>query len=335
MFSCYVLTEMEKKIERMYKDKNILSPTDLDIQNVANLFNVKVDFSEGPQRAVWDEEFSVIFLNPNHPVEKQKEVFFHELGHPILHCGDQTKIRNSHFRELQEAQANQFQLYAAIPFFMLKDLELPPYEYEIINTIKTVFKVPESLATKRLEQIKRRIYQSKMDNFIFEERIAESEHNYLIKESFPLLEDLFSEEEINSYLKPKMKKKPKLYYDFIDGKPYPIWYCLDVNRGEVNWRKELHLHPIDADFEIYQINDFVNQESDAPVSSEIVLHHSHPNDFAIDLNPLKKKLLFYDLDPYNIRRFVIDASILEHVLQLDIFTTKLNQRVQLPCQKLT
>src|SRR5689334_14681066 len=129
MLSGYSRTDLEKNVERMFKERGILSPSDLDIHDVAKVFNVHIDFSlkEGPQRAIWDDYDSVIFLNPDHSEEKQRELFFHELGHPLLHCGNQILMNNKSFRDLQESQANQFQLYAAIPFFMLKQLELPPY----------------------------------------------------------------------------------------------------------------------------------------------------------------------------------------------------------------
>jgi Zn-dependent peptidase ImmA (M78 family) len=163
MLSGYTPTETERKVEMLYKERKILAPSDLEIPKVARLFNVHVNYSRGPQRAIWDEDTSVIFINPNQTEEKQREVFFHELCHPLMHCGDQTNMHYKSFRDLQEFQANQFQLYAAIPFYMLKDLDLPVYEYQIINVIRVTFKIPLSLAKKRWDQIKRRILQAQID----------------------------------------------------------------------------------------------------------------------------------------------------------------------------
>jgi Zn-dependent peptidase ImmA (M78 family) len=328
LLSGYNLTEIERKVEKLYKEKDILTPSDLTIKNVAEKFNVHLDFSDGPQRAIWEDDFSVIFLNPNLPEERQREVFYHELAHPIMHCGDQTKMKNKTFRDLQEAQANLFQLYAAIPFFMLQQLELPAYEYQIIELIKNVFKVTPAFAKKRLEQIKRRIIQNKMDHGFL--KAIEPNKLYGIKESFTLIEDLFTTDEIHSFFTPKKKKKPVVYYDISQGKPVQLWYCINVERGEVNWSMDAHRFPIDAEFELTPINEFVNKDYDAPITlAELKLLPSYPNDFAIDLKTLKRVLLFYDVDPYNIRRFVIDANHLEQLLQLDIFSTKLCNYQQL------
>jgi Zn-dependent peptidase ImmA (M78 family) len=336
VFSSYKLTEMEKKIEELYKKKNILIPSDLNINNVADKFKIELDFSvpEGPQRAIWDDELTVIFLNPEQSEENQRKVFFHELGHPIMHCGNQNGQMKKTFREFQEAQANQFQLYAAIPFFMLNSLELPRYEYQIVELIKNVFIVPESLAKKRLEQIKRRILQSIIDKSSINQIVAEKKEMYESMISYPLLEDIFSPLEIKQYFTKPSKRKNKVYFDSRQDRVIPVWYCIEVQRGEVNWGKDFNLFPIDADFEFVPITEMNNQESDV-LTLELFLHPSYPNDFAIDIKQLKKKLRFYDIDPYNIKRFIIPANILEEKLQLDLFTSKLNQRTELSFHNLT
>jgi Zn-dependent peptidase ImmA (M78 family) len=328
VLSGYKLTEMEKKIEKLYKENGILTPSDLSIQNLSNVFNVKVDLSingsKQEQRAIWTDDLTVIFLDPDQPEEKQREVFFHEFGHPLLHIGNQMKMKNKTFRDLQEAQANQFQLYAAIPFFMLQELELPEYENQIIHIIKSVFKVTEALARKRLEQIKRRILQSKMDtSFYFQEVVAKKETDETM-ETYPMLEDFFSPQEIKNYFAPRQKTKSIVYFDYQNEKPVPLRYCIEFSPGEVNWGKDFKLFAIDSDFELVHLKEFSSKEADAPVS-ELFLHPSHPNDFAIDLKVLRKKLKFFDVDPYNINRFIINANQLESLLELNIFRSRLLQ----------
>lgn len=57
------------------------------------------------------------------------------------------------FRELQERDANNFTMYAALPYFLLKDYDfIDPY---LIHDLATDFKVTEELCIKRIEQIKR------------------------------------------------------------------------------------------------------------------------------------------------------------------------------------
>jgi Zn-dependent peptidase ImmA (M78 family) len=324
VLSGYTLTDIEQKIESLYNERNILNPSDLSIQNVSEKFNVTVDFSfnGGPQRAIWDDDFSLIFLDPDSPEEEQRYVFFHELGHPLLHCGNQREMNNGTFREFQEFQANQFQLYAAVPFFMLKQLELPPYDYQIIELIKHVFRVPTRLAKKRLDQIKRRIFQKQMDTNLY--TIAKLRQPYGLRECFPQFEDLFTENEIKTIFAPKSDKKIKLYFDYLEGKPIPIWYCIEVNRGEINWSKKTHLFPIDIEYELVPLSEFQNKENDAH-AVELKLLPSYPNEFAIDLKELKKQLIYFDIDPYNVRRFIIDPGHLEQLLQLDLFSSCLKQ----------
>jgi Zn-dependent peptidase ImmA (M78 family) len=323
VLSSYIPTELEKKIEKMYKEKGILSPKDLEIINVSKMFNVKIDLSINgqPQRAIWDDDTSVIFLDPNHQEEKQREIFFHELGHPLLHCGNQSKMKSNAFRELQESQAKQFQIYASIPFFMLSDLDIPAYESQIINLIRTEFKVTRSFAKKRLEQIKRRIFQTKMDYELSKMEVAEPALPYEINDYSPQLEDLFTPQEITQYFPTTRHYTQKTKVFFSDTE---MWYTIEFNRGDINWGEKFKLFPIDASIEFIHINEFNLKDNDAPVS-ELFLHHSHPNDFAIDLKELKKKLKFYDVDPYNIRRLVIPVQDLEQLLQLDIVSGQLDK----------
>lgn len=324
MLGLYKLTELERKVENLYREKGLLNPSDLEIKKIAKALDIHIDYStsEGPQRAIWDDETAVIFLNPNLPERTKRDIFFHELSHPLMHCGDQSIMKNTSFRELQEFQANQFRLYAAIPFFMLKELKLPKYENQIIHFIERVFNVSHNLAKQRFEQIKRRIIQSHLDGCYVE---YESDEEYpSTSPSYPLLEDLFSPGEIKLFQlnKPK-KKKNKVYYDTLDGKVIPLWYTIEIDRGEINWSKKLKRFPIDATFELVPISEFKEYETDAPIpATNLVLHPSKPNDFCVQLHSLKEMLFFFDVDPYNIRRLIINVQDLERLLQLTILNDK-------------
>lgn len=173
MFETYQKTDLEMLLESLYMKHGILSPTDLSIENVAKKLNIHVEFMEGAREvALWDEEDAVIFLNPNKPTSIMRKIFFHELCHPIRHYGDQVGFIDS-FISLQEQQANQFMLYAAMPFFMIKQLEMPPTENHLSSLLAFVFDVPLKLANKRVEQINRRIQQSYLDN-----QIKKQQSNY-------------------------------------------------------------------------------------------------------------------------------------------------------------
>jgi Zn-dependent peptidase ImmA (M78 family) len=164
MFELYEKTPLESWLEKLYIEKGIFTPEDLEIEHIAKSFGFKIIYINGaPERAIWDEEDAIIFLKPNQSEESLREKFFHELCHPLRHYGDQTTMKVKTFRDLQEIQANQFQLYAAIPFYMLKTLEPVKFEHQLISQIQNAFKISDTLVKRRIDQIKRRIFQAKSD----------------------------------------------------------------------------------------------------------------------------------------------------------------------------
>ncbi|UOE54947.1 ImmA/IrrE family metallo-endopeptidase [Cytobacillus oceanisediminis] len=163
MFKYYTKTELELIIESIYRENDILTPSDLTIKKLERTFKVNVCFLDNaPNRAIWEEEFAVIFLKPKMPNKEIRSLLFHEIGHPFRHIGSQEE-QTELFRALQEAQADVFQLYAAIPIFMLEQLDIPPTEGDFINLIEETFQINRELAIKRMEQIKARIWCNKLD----------------------------------------------------------------------------------------------------------------------------------------------------------------------------
>ena len=63
------------------------------------------------------------------------------------------------FLELQEAQANRFTMYAALPFFMFRDVNFE--EENLVSKLSKQFNVTEQLVQKRLEQVYNRIYSNR------------------------------------------------------------------------------------------------------------------------------------------------------------------------------
>ncbi|MNI54719.1 hypothetical protein D3C73_1096290 [compost metagenome] len=83
-------------------------------------------------------------------------IFFHELCHVLRHAGDQRHMTQQ-FKRAQEQEADQFVLYAAIPFFMFAKLPVPDQRQEAIAYLSEIFHVPLELAEQRLDQIQRRM----------------------------------------------------------------------------------------------------------------------------------------------------------------------------------
>lgn len=170
MYKQYQLTDLELWLEDLYKNNNLLSPEDLEIDNIAASLGINVEYLEDAvELAIWNEQKATIYLDPKKPITKIREIFFHELCHPLRHFGDQSFMSKNDFYKLQEIQANHFQLYAAMPFCMIKELPETQYESEMILLLQVTFGVSFNLAKKRFEQIKRRALQHQIDEVVIKE----------------------------------------------------------------------------------------------------------------------------------------------------------------------
>ncbi|WP_179232775.1 ImmA/IrrE family metallo-endopeptidase [Paenibacillus rigui] len=159
----YKPTDLETWISKKYQENGIHYASDLDIDHIASIFNITVKTTKGESKAIWDEDYSLILLHGYLTEEQKREHFFHELCHPIKHVGNQNSMPRA-FQELQEIQAAHFQLYAAMPAYMLEEFKeiknFPTY----IKVLSEEFKLSVRFIEKRIEQIQRRINQARMDH---------------------------------------------------------------------------------------------------------------------------------------------------------------------------
>jgi len=145
-----------------YKQNYILTPADLTIYAVSSSFNVQTHYICGPTFADWDDDYSFIFLDNRKNLEEQRQDFFHEFCHPLRHVGDQESLPKL-FVEMQEAEAAQFQLYAAMPFYMVEQIEVTPNMHYYILELSRLFILPYDFVRRRVEQIQRRIFREYFD----------------------------------------------------------------------------------------------------------------------------------------------------------------------------
>lgn len=160
----YKPTETEQWINKKYQENGIYYASDMDIEHIASIFNSEIRFYNGPSFAKWeDNEYSFIFLNSYSCIEQQRETFFHELPHPLLHVGSQHHLPEL-FTELQEAQATQFQLYAAMPIYMIHEFIHDVYSWAAFEKVLSeAFCLPIRFVQRRLNQINNRTYIAKSD----------------------------------------------------------------------------------------------------------------------------------------------------------------------------
>ncbi|MCF6094335.1 ImmA/IrrE family metallo-endopeptidase [Microaerobacter geothermalis] len=154
-FSLYKMSPLEEWIYQKYMENGIQYASDLELDRISYIFNAEVICTKAPSHVQWDDEYCLIFINDALDEPNKRAVFFHELCHPVLHHGNQ-RFMPSAFRELQEIQASHFQLYSAMPIYMLKQ-----FQNLSAPAIAEEFNLPLSLVQTRLQQIHERIQHEK------------------------------------------------------------------------------------------------------------------------------------------------------------------------------
>ncbi|GAA0390078.1 ImmA/IrrE family metallo-endopeptidase [Paenibacillus motobuensis] len=158
MVKHYRMTILEEFIEHTYVSAGITSPDQINIDELSTRLNVWVHYAEVGSRAL--EAVSgmySMFIDNRLPQDQQRLDFLHELCHLLRHAGNQMTMPES-YTQMQELEAEQFVLYAAMPASMVFELTpIMPTMADAIPCLVEVFDVPPELAVKRIEQIKRRI----------------------------------------------------------------------------------------------------------------------------------------------------------------------------------
>jgi Zn-dependent peptidase ImmA (M78 family) len=189
-FRYYKPTQLEEWISKKYQEAGILYAADMDLDRIADIFGIEVHYYDGRSFADWrDGEYAFILLNGYLTPEQRREQFFHELCHPLRHAGCQGHLPDS-FVELQEIQAAHFQLYAAIPAYMLEEYKDLAGRDTFVKILAEEFVLPPQFVLRRLEQINRRIWQERRDKDArFESKPAPISFEYA-PETLRILEQL-------------------------------------------------------------------------------------------------------------------------------------------------
>lgn len=174
--SYYKPTRLENWINQMYQQDGISSAYDLDIYRIANIFDIVLTPSQSPTHAQWTEHLSMIFLNVDLDEIALRESFFHELCHPLLHVGSQFKLPRS-FVDHQEMQAGLFQLYSAMPIYIIQNYEDEMDHSNFVSYMAYEFRLSPSFVVRRMEQIKARIQKGMDEQQIFDSTPRPSKSN--------------------------------------------------------------------------------------------------------------------------------------------------------------
>ncbi|QMV42959.1 ImmA/IrrE family metallo-endopeptidase [Cohnella cholangitidis] len=176
MYRYYQTTPLEQWIEQLWLKSGITAPSQLNVEEVASRLDVWVHYMKDTSRALEYMGMRTILIDQRQGSEAQWEDFLHELCHVLRHAGNQTTMPRL-FCEGQEAEANRFVLYAAMPFFMLRHFKLPRRIDEAAESLACHFGVTFELARKRLEQVQRRMFAS----ILWEETLKQEADQRLLR----------------------------------------------------------------------------------------------------------------------------------------------------------
>lgn len=162
----YMTTELEELIYQKYCEHGILAPGDMDLDRIAAMHHAIIQPTGGRSKVLFDDSGGIIFLNKQDDTSKQRADFFHELGHLVRHTGSQNSLPPL-FVELQERQASVFQLYAAMPYYLVANYEDYLHSQNAVPLLANEFNLPRNLVQRRLDQIVNRIRKSQGEQKAF------------------------------------------------------------------------------------------------------------------------------------------------------------------------
>ncbi|MBY0011463.1 ImmA/IrrE family metallo-endopeptidase [Paenibacillus typhae] len=164
MIRHYKTTHLEDFVEQLYIQHRISTPAEINIPTISERMNIAVEYADlkhmkgvsfrGPKKII-------ILLDKTRTIRQQRIDFFHELGHLLRHAGNQL-VMPKLFIQHQEADTEQFLLYALMPMSMIKRLDLSPDRKLAIEQLADSFTVGTELASKRYDQILRREIEGSM-----------------------------------------------------------------------------------------------------------------------------------------------------------------------------
>ncbi|WLR50134.1 ImmA/IrrE family metallo-endopeptidase [Bacillus tianshenii] len=153
----YIYTSLEREIMTLYQFFGIVSPSQIDMSQIAQKLNIWlsfIDFEKKSLQAVHSDLY--IFLNKNDTSDKQWFGFAKELSHFIHHHKKQLSLPSSAVT-LSHTKSKQLAMHFCIPTFMLTKLNLPNHKNKAIHHIADTFNVPISLAKERYEEFEKEI----------------------------------------------------------------------------------------------------------------------------------------------------------------------------------
>ncbi|EUJ23460.1 hypothetical protein MFLO_15960 [Listeria floridensis FSL S10-1187] len=137
---------LDDLVENIY-DKLEIKPGQIHMNTICAKLNLTLIKAPTRSRHTHMRNRDYIFIDDRKHEQEQLEEFSHELGHYFLHDGGSLRIKNVYY-EYQERQANNFAERFLVPFFALRQIELPPNRADAVYFLETKFNIRRDLAKK-------------------------------------------------------------------------------------------------------------------------------------------------------------------------------------------
>lgn len=154
----YRPTPMESFIVDFYRGNHVKSPQDIDLELFAYEAGIWIHYSSMPSTHYeMDNSMYSIVIDDRGPWQQQRVELAHEIGHCILHVGNQSYI-SQQMRVVQEAQADRFAFYALTPTFMIANCLVHAFNRDqLVSQLAYDFDVPEPFMDVRLALLEERM----------------------------------------------------------------------------------------------------------------------------------------------------------------------------------
>ena len=168
-----MIIDLERRINQFYSLKEIFRPTDISLYVWDDVVPIRIIHRNGSTQAYTIKNIRYVFLDRSKPLPYRRAEIAHEIGHALLHCGNQLQI-DATWRLKQEWQANQFAFAALTPAHMVYPLihagdHCDRLSYELAET----FCVPVDFMASRLDDLCSRVEMMCID------RVAEKIEDYV------------------------------------------------------------------------------------------------------------------------------------------------------------
>ena len=154
----YRPTPLESFVVEFYRKHAVRSPQDIDLEMFTWESGIWIHYASVPTTHYeLDHSMYSIVIDDRMPWEQQRVELAHELGHCLLHAGNQALMIND-FRVMQEWQADRFAMYALSPTFMIANtLIQASNRQQLVSQLAYQFDVTDPFMETRLKMLEARM----------------------------------------------------------------------------------------------------------------------------------------------------------------------------------